>query len=111
MKKTRHQERPVRHQWKRHRKTLVICMRADVAEMVAANSTADRFCADCRERVVTAPSSRRLLAMNPVARVICLECFEAIGGQRVHRAVLAGTPEEVAEEIRGAVLNPWRGRN
>lgn len=89
--------------------TMIVCMLADQAVVVSANSTMDRCCSECARRVVLAPSSRRLMVEEATAQLLCTECFASRVTFEEVRPVASG--EELLHELRHSVPNTWRGRN
>jgi hypothetical protein len=75
-------------------------------------TTFGRACAQCRARVMVAPSGRALLARNPETIVKsatnCAMANLAQGGGNIE---LAGTVAEIVNEVSTAQPNIWRKRN
>jgi len=88
------------------------CAPAEAAERMVAGSTFDRSCAQCRARVMIAPSGRAALARTPETVVICYDCaiaqMAATGQGTIE---LAAPAAEIAREIRTTQPNTWRKRN
>lgn len=88
---------------------ILVCARATDPKVVQG-SIFTEHCALCKERVMIAPSGQRLLRAMPTARIVCGPCaLEALTAEDF--IGLAGTPEEIAAEVKGAQPNFWRKRN
>lgn len=96
---------------------VIICATAD-AKYMALGSTFDRRCARCAERVMLAPSGRKVAINTPGAEIICSACFALDLRDRKARKTaapikiqIAAELEVILGEIRDAVPNPYRVRN
>lgn len=74
-------------------------------------TTFDRACAQCRARVMVAPSGRAMLARNPETVIICIDCAVSMMAETGGTVELAATAAEIAREVRTSQPNTWRKRN
>jgi hypothetical protein len=94
----------------------LVCERAD-QPMTLADSTFDRFCVECGERVMVAPSGNALLRSKQDIKILCLPCY-------LPRAEQASQPRFVdidgtltddidlaAQQLKTVVPNMRRYRN
>jgi hypothetical protein len=91
---------------------VLVCALAD-AVLMAAGTTFDRACSQCKARVMVAPSGQRALARDPELVLLCVRCgFEAMSQCPDRTVHLATLPlDDVAQEIASAQPNTWRKRN
>lgn len=86
---------------------ILVCALAD-SPMTVPGSIYTRTCSHCRRAVMIAPSGQSVLAAHPQASIVCDHCFkpdpdDAFG--------LAGTTQEIRNEVRNARPNLHRTRN
>lgn len=87
---------------------IIICtMRADIALEVTAGSSFEFTCARCNSRVVLSPSTIELKAAKPEAVVVCFQCLKP--DERPSR--FAANDQQLLNEVRNRIPNPWRNRN
>lgn len=90
---------------------LLVCATADAPRKVPG-SVFGHVCSDCSVRVMMAPTGQKFLKANPDAKIVCTPCFvaRAMSGP-VDGIRLAGSADEMAQEIRSACPNDWGQRN
>jgi hypothetical protein len=88
---------------------LLVAARA-TAKYTARDSTFDKCCKRCTERVMIAPSGQRFLKDRPGFEIICTQCFFETANPE-DRIQLASSAETVLQEIAGMVPNHFRRRN
>jgi hypothetical protein len=54
----------------------LLCLRALNAEVVAAGTVFTYRCKQCGHNVCMAPSSQKILALNPQIEIVCEQCFK-----------------------------------
>lgn len=89
---------------------ILVCALADAPKAVPG-SIFTHHCTVCERLVMVAPSGQRALAeRGDDLHIVCSPCFE----RRVKPGDIvrpAGTPKEIADEVRHAQPNPHRSHN
>lgn len=89
---------------------VMVCMRAD-APLTVAGSTFDKHCEQCGTRVMMAPSGQAFFRTNPMARIICYECFTVTPLLDDEILGIVPSPTQLAAEMKTVRPNPYRNRN
>jgi hypothetical protein len=88
---------------------ILVCALANALRAVPG-SIFNHHCTVCDRLVMVAPSGQRMLAKIDALQIVCGPCFD----KRVEpgdEICLAGTPEEMLDEVRRARPNLRRSRN
>lgn len=89
---------------------VLVCALATAA-MTAANSSFDRHCSRCGERVVIAPSGQRLLRERSM-KILCLSCAVRMAEELPEGGEVTIQPAPGAlDDLADVAPNMWRKRN
>lgn len=86
---------------------LLLCARADRAQLVPNGSTFDKLCSRCGQHVALAPSGVKFL-LKTNAEIVCLQCHNPAG--TIVEGLSAG-PDDFEKEMGSLQPSNWMTRN
>lgn len=81
------------------------------ALLSSPGATFDRFCGECKMRVMISPVGLRALQADPTLSILCMDCHMRHNPELPLVMRYPGTMEELARDLASARPNPWRTRN
>ena len=88
---------------------VLVCALADAPRCVPG-TVFNRWCRNCNQRVMIAPSGQKVLRKYPHAIIICPTCYAGVAAA-TDVLTAADTADNIRAEVRKAKPNPWRNRN